>query len=144
MLTPTTGVPLNRANVRGSAIESVDRPRSSEPHLASGRQCNPRGREIGKRLGSGKGADRLIASADLGTPAGEIDVAAAKLPADIERGQSDPLQPHRIESHPNLALDAADALDGCRRRGFLAARGSTTSSTNNESCSGVFPGAIAA
>ena len=58
-----------------------------------------------------EGADRLIAAADLGAPTGEVDVAAAKLPTDIERGQPDRLQRNRIETHPDLALNGADALD---------------------------------
>jgi len=57
-------------------------------NLAAGRQGDSGRRQIRDRLGSGKGADRLVASADLGPPAGEIDVAAAKLPADVERGQA--------------------------------------------------------
>src|SRR5262249_60183579 len=61
--------------------------------------------------GGGGGQSGVPAPADPGPPAGEIDVAAAKLAADIERGQSDPLQPNRIESHPDLPPDAADALD---------------------------------
>ena len=42
---------------------------------------------------------------------GEIGIAAAKLAADIERSQADALQPERIEPHPDLALDAANAVD---------------------------------
>ena len=88
-----------------------DQPQIVQPHLAAGRQGNSRRREIGERLGSGKGADGLVAAADLGAPAGEIHVAAAKLAADIERGQADRLQPNRVEPDPDLALDASDAVD---------------------------------
>src|SRR6266487_2657097 len=78
-LTPTTGAPLKRAKVRGSAIESVMSPRSSS--------CTS-------------------------PPVGSAILVAAKLAADIERGQSDALQPDRIKSNADLALDVADTFDG--------------------------------
>ena len=114
-----------------------------EPHFAAGRQGDPRRCEVGDRLGAGKRADGLIAAADLGPPAGEIHVAAAKLAADIERRQADGLKPDRIEPDADFALDASDALDPGDPAHPCNAR-ITTSSTNQESCSGVLPGAIAA
>ena len=82
-----------------------------QPDLAARRQGDPRRSEVRDRLGAGKGTDGLIAAADLGSPAGEIDVAAAKLAADIERRQADRLEPDRVEPDPDLALDASDAID---------------------------------
>ena len=143
MLTPTTGAPIEPGECARLGNRVGDEAEIVQPHLAPGRQRDSRGCEIGDRLGPGKGTDGLVATANLGPPAGEIDVAPAKLPADIERGQARRLQPNRIEPYPNLALDATDALDAATPRTPCSPR-MTTSSTNQESCSGVFPGAIAA
>jgi hypothetical protein len=112
MLTPTAGGPVEAREGARLRNRIGDEPPVVELHFPAGRQRNSRHREIGDRLRSRQRADRLVASADLGAPAGEVHVVAAKLAADIERGQSGALQPDRIESDPDLAFDVADAFDG--------------------------------
>ena len=82
-----------------------------EPNLAAIRQRNAGRREIDDGLGAGERADRLLASADFGAAAGQIDIAAAELTADIEWRQADSLQPHRVEPDTHFALHGADELD---------------------------------
>ena len=105
----------------GRAVETGEGPRLGdgvgdeaeivEPDFAAVRQRDLGRGEIDERLGAGERADRLLAAADLGAAAGEIDVAAAQLPADVERGQADGLQPDRIEADADFALDRADQFD---------------------------------
>ncbi len=73
-------------------------------------------------LAPGERTDRLVASADLGAAAGEVDIGAAQALADIDGRQADRLQPVGIERDQDLALDAADAFDLARRRARPAAR----------------------
>src|SRR5262249_47402998 len=82
-----------------------------EPHLAAGRKPDPHGGQVGDRLGASESTDRLVTRADFGPAARQIDIAAANLPADIERGQTDGLQAYRVEAHADLAIDAANPLD---------------------------------
>ena len=71
----------------------------------------------------------LVVSADFGSPAGKVDIGAAKALADIDRGEPRRLQPVRIERDQNFALYTADALDlGDTPRTPCSAR-LTTSST---------------
>ena len=111
ILKPTTGCTVESRKGAGLRNRIGDDSQIVQPHLAARRQRDPRRREIGNRLGAGEGADGLVASADLGAPAGEIHVTPAKLAADIERRQADRLEPNRIEPDPDFALDASDAID---------------------------------
>ena len=120
-----------------------DQPEIVEPHFASDRQRDAGGGKLRYRLGAGKRPDGLFAAADLGPPASEIDVAAAQLAAYVERRQADALQPDGIEPDANFALNAPMRSTRATPRTPCSAR-ITTSSTNQEICSGVLPGAIAA
>src|SRR5262249_15610475 len=99
MLKPTTGSPSARAQVRGSGAEIVEAAGAAHGRREGG------GGEAGQRLGAGEGADRLVASADLGASAGEVDDGAAQAAADVERGQPHGLQPVGIEADADLAVD---------------------------------------
>jgi hypothetical protein len=82
-----------------------------QSYLASRRQRDPCCREIGYGLCPCERTNRQVTSANLGPPAGEVDVAPAKLPADIERSEPEALQANRVEADPYLAFHATDTLD---------------------------------
>src|SRR5262249_57165926 len=98
---------------RGRGVGRGDGAEITAPHFAAGRRRVPGAGKIGGVLGPGHRADRLVATADLGASAGEVDIAAAQLPADVDRGETERLQPHRVETNADLALDTADAIDAC-------------------------------
>ena len=88
-----------------------DRSEIIEPDLATGRQADHRSLEVAQGARPGQGADRLVATADLGAAAGDVDIGAAQPLADVKRGQPDGLQSVLIERDQNLPVDTADALD---------------------------------
>src|SRR6476660_4626877 len=81
-----------------------------QSYLASRRQRDPCCREIGYGLCPCERTNRLVASANLGPPAGEVDGAPAELPADIERSEPEALQANRVEADPYLTFHATDTL----------------------------------
>ena len=107
----TTGSPLKRAKVRRIGDRVGHDAEIVETNRAAGRQADHRAGQIVERPGAGKRADRLIAAADLGPAAGQIDIGAAQPVADVHRRQADRLHAVRIERHQDFAFDAADALD---------------------------------
>ena len=114
-----------------------------EPHLAADRQRDHGAGEIVERPGAGERPDRLIVPADLGAAAGEVDIGAAQALADIDGGQpaacsrSGSSETRISRSTPPMRSTWATPRTPCSAR-------LTTSSTNQESCSGVLPGEIAA
>ena len=81
-----------------------------EPDLAAHRQADHHSGKLVEGLGSRQRPDRLVAAADFGEAAGEVDIGAAQPLADIGGGQADRLQPVGVERHQDFAVDAADAL----------------------------------
>ena len=143
ILKPTTGMPSKRAKVRGSAIVSVMSPRSSN------RTSPPAGRAI------------LVAprSATVLAPA-RVRMAWSRPPISARPPARSTLLPRswRLTSSGVKPTDCSRTGSSPTRisRSTLPMRSTratprtpcnarmTTSSTNQESCSGVFPGAIAA
>ena len=78
--------------------------------LAAHRQADHHSGQLVEGLGAREGPDRLVAAADFGAAAGDVDIGAAQQLADIGRRQADRLQPVGIERHQDFAVDAADAL----------------------------------
>ena len=133
----TTGWPLKRGE-GARLLDGVGRPRRGrQPDLAAARQHDRGLADPRTRAGAGERADRLLLAAELAAAAGEVDVGGAQLPVDVGRGDAERHQPVGIERDADLAVDAADrGRRGRRPSGPEAAR-LTTSSTNQDSCSGV-------
>ena len=111
MLKPTTGVPLKRAKVRGSAIVSVTSPRSSS------RTSPPVGRAIVVAASSARVlAPARVRIAWSRPPISARPPARSTLLPRSWRLTSSGVKPtacraDRIEPDPDFALDAADPLD---------------------------------
>ncbi len=104
----------------GLAVEPGEGPRRGdgighdaeilEPDLAAHRQADHQSGKLVEGLGPGQRPDRLVAAADLGEAAGDVDIGTTQPLADVGRGQAHRLEPVGVERHQDFAVDAADAL----------------------------------
>ena len=83
-----------------------------EPHIPSARQSNSCCCcEINDCFGACQRANGLDAIADLAAPTCKIDIAGAKLTADVDRSHANGLQHNRIQVNSDLALDTSNAVN---------------------------------
>ena len=82
-----------------------------EPHILSAWQCNSCCCEISDSFRAWQRANGLDAIADLAAPTCKIDIAGAKLTADVDRSHANGLQHNRIQVNSDLALDTSNAVN---------------------------------
>ena len=72
--------------------------------------------QVGERLGAAQRADRLVAAAEIGAAAGQVDIGRAQRAVDVAGGDAERVQPVGVEldldlaRHAAIAVDAGDAL----------------------------------
>ncbi len=115
-----------------------------EPHAPAAGQGDRQRLQFVEPVGAGERADRLLLAGEFAAAAAEIDVVLAHLLVDLRGGDAERQQFLGIERDADFAVDAAEARRRRRRRFRLCKSRATVSSTNQESCSTVMPGAEAA